>query len=190
MKPKSFAKEDGNLEDLVKFKSPIQTATFTKLPTDRKIILKNTYNPSYSAGGAEGLMDGIYGKLNWRAGDWQGYQGQDVEVIMAFDSPQEIKKLAANFLEDQNSWVFYPKEVSFYVSEDSVNWTLVESIPTNKSDHSETTSISKFEAKFYTIKKQMYKYAKVVAKNFGPMPQWHEGRGNPTFIFMDEFEVK
>jgi hypothetical protein len=36
----------------------------------------------------------------------------------------------------------------------------------------------------------MYKYAKVVAKNFGPMPQWHEGRGNPTFIFIDEFEVK
>ncbi len=190
MKSKSFAKEDSNLEDLVKFKSPIQTATFTKLPSDRKIILHNEYNKSYSAGGAEGLMDGIYGKLNWRAGDWQGYQGQDIEVIMSYDSPQEIIKLAANFLEDQNSWIFYPKEVAFYVSEDSVNWTLVESIPTNKSDHSETTTISKFEAKFYTIKKQMYKYAKVVAKNFGPMPQWHEGRGNPTFIFIDEFEVK
>jgi len=169
--------------------SPIQTATFTKLPTDRKIILHNEYNKSYSAGGAEGLMDGIYGKLNWRAGDWQGYQGQDIEVVMAFDQPTEIKSLAANFLEDQNSWIFYPKEVSFYVSEDSVNWTLVDSIPTNKSDHNATTTISKFSTKIYNIKKQTYKYAKVVAKNFGPMPQWHEGRGNPTFIFIDEFEV-
>jgi hypothetical protein len=109
---------------------------------------------------------------------------------MAFDQPTEVKTLAANFLEDQNSWIFYPKEVSFYVSEDSVNWTLVESIPTNKTDHDEKTSISKFSTKIYNIQKQTYRYAKVVAKNFGPMPQWHEGRGNPTFVFIDEFEVK
>ena len=86
--------------------SRIQTAEFTKLPTDRKIILQNQYNPSYHAGGAEGLMDGIYGKLNWRAGDWQGYQGEDVEVIMALDKPTAIKKIATNFLEDQNAWIF------------------------------------------------------------------------------------
>jgi predicted alpha-1,2-mannosidase len=188
-KNKSIQRFNETNIDKTIIKSPIQTATFTKLPTDRKIILNNIYNPSYSAGGAEGLMDGIFGKLNWRAGDWQGYQGQDIEVVMAFDQPTEIKTLAANFLEDQNSWIFYPKEVSFYVSEDSINWTLVESIPTNKSDHDEKTSISKFSTKIYNIKKQTYKYAKVVAKNFGPMPQWHEGRGNPTFVFIDEFEV-
>lgn len=168
----------------------MQYATFTKLPSDRKIILKNEYNKSYSAGGAQGLMDGIYGKLNWRAGDWQGYQGQDIEVIMAFDEPRTIKKLSANFLEDQNSWIFYPKEVEFYVSNDSVNWTLVDRIPTHKSDHTEETTISKFSTLYKTMQKQEYQFAKMVAKNFGPMPQWHEGRGNPTFIFIDEFEVE
>lgn len=170
--------------------SMVQTATFTKLLPGRKIILNNEFSKSYSAGGADALMDGIYGKLNWRAGDWQGYQGQDIEVIMALDQPKEIKSIAANFLEDQNSWIFYPKEVAFYVSEDSVNWTLVESIPTNKSDHAENVSISKFETTIRNIKKQTYKYIKFLAKNFGPMPQWHEGRGNPTYIFVDEFEVQ
>ena len=168
----------------------MQYASFTKLPNDRKIILKNEYNKSYSAGGPQGLMDGIYGKLNWRAGDWQGYQGQDIEVIMAFEEPRNIKKLTANFLEDQNSWIFYPKEIEFYVSVDSVNWTLVNRIPTLKSDHADGPSISKFDTKYSTIKKEEYRYAKLVAKNFGPMPQWHEGRGNPTFIFIDEFEVE
>ncbi len=189
-KNKSNQRFNETNKDITIIKSPIQTATFTKLPSDRKIILHNEYNKSYSAGGAEGLMDGIYGKLNWRAGDWQGYQGQDVEVILAFDEARPIKKLAANFLEDQNSWIFYPKEVSFYVSEDSIHWTMIESIPTNKSEHEEKTTISKFETKIYNVKKQTYKYAKVVAQNFGPMPQWHEGRGNPTFIFIDEFLVE
>ncbi len=170
-------------------KSPIQTATFTKLPNDRKIILKNDYNPSYHAGGAEGLMDGLYGKLNWRAGDWQGYQGQDIEVIMALDNPQKINTIASNFLEDQNSWIFYPKEISFYVSNDSITWTLVETIPTNKSNHNTETTISKFKTNS-TFNIQNSKFIKLVAKNFGPMPEWHEGRGNPTFMFIDEFEVK
>jgi hypothetical protein len=170
--------------------SAMQMAHFAKIQGDRKIILHNEYNPSYSAGGADALMDGIYGKLNWRAGDWQGYQGQDVEVIMAFEQPKEITTIAANFLEDQNSWIFYPKEVSFYVSNDSVNWTLVESIPTNKSDHAEKTTTSKFESKNPKVKIPNSKFVKMIAKNFGPMPQWHEGRGNPTFIFMDELEIK
>jgi len=169
-------------------KTPVQNATFTKLPSGRKIILKSDYNPSYHAGGADGLMDGIFGKTNWRAGDWQGYQGQDVEVIMAFEKPKEVKSIAADFLEDQNSWIFYPKEVSFYTSDDSVHWTLVENIPTNKSDHNTETTISKFRTS--GSQSTTTKFVKLIAKNFGPMPQWHEGRGEPTFIFIDELEVE
>ena len=171
-------------------KQYVQIATFAKLPSDRKIYLANNYNPSYSAGGANGLIDGIYGKLNWRAGDWQGYQGQDVEVVMAFDNPKYVKTLSAHFLEDQNAWIFYPKEVLFFASNDSVNWSLLQSIPTNKSAHEEKVSISTFTCKPKFIKAQSFKYVKLVAKNFGPMPDWHEGRGNATFIFVDEFEVE
>ncbi len=174
--------------------SPIQHASFTKLPIDRQVILKSTYNKSYSAGGAESMIDGIYGKLNWRAGDWQGYQGQDVETIIAFDKPKEIKSIAANFLEDQNAWIFYPKEVAFYVSDDSTHWTLIETIPTNKSDHAETVSISKFRTEIKNQasaeEHQKVKFVKMVAKNFGVMPQWHEGRGFDTFIFIDEIEIR
>jgi hypothetical protein len=180
--------------------SPMQLAQFAKIASNRKVILHSEFNPSYSAGGAQALMDGIYGKLNWRAGDWQGYQGQDVEVIMAFDKAKKISHIAANFLEDQNSWIFYPKEVSFYVSTDSTHWTLVESLVTNKSDHAEKTTISKFESNVDRSQNgqsnaanplsKTVKFVKMVAKNFGPMPQWHEGRGNPTFIFIDELEVE
>lgn len=171
-----------------------QTATFTELPTDRTVILKSTYSRDYHASGAQGMVDGIFGKLNWRAGDWQGYQGQDVEIILAFNQPKMIRELAANFLEDQNSWIFYPKAVFFYVSNDSVNWQLVERIPTNKSPHNETVSIDRFSVSQKNIIAGLgdtpYTYVKMVAKNFGPMPEWHEGRGYNTYIFIDELIVK
>jgi predicted alpha-1,2-mannosidase len=168
--------------------SPVQEATCTVLPKDRQIILQNQYNKSYHAGGAQGLMDGIYGKENWRAGEWQGYQGEDVGVIMRFTRTQTIQRIAANFLEDQNSWIFYPKQVEFYYSNDSTQWTLLKKINTLKSDHELTTTISKFS---HTLPQPIQaKYVKMIARNFGPMPQWHEGRNNPTFIFIDELEVE
>lgn len=182
---KSFVRNSATKEEEVSA-SPIQEAVFTQLPNDREIILRSEYNKSYHANGAEGLMDGIYGKTSWRSGDWQGYQGQDVEVIMAFKAPKEIHSIGANFLEDQNAWIFYPKEVDFYTSDDMNNWTLVKEIPTHKSDHDLTVSISNFN----TTCERKARYVKMIAKNFGEMPQWHEGRGFPTFIFIDELEVK
>ncbi len=166
-------------------KSPIQNAQFFKLPNDRSIILHSTYNKQYHAGGPTGLIDGLHGTTNWRSGGWQGYQGQDFDGVVAFKAPKRISAIKASFLEDQQAWIFYPKTVSFYASNDSVHWKLIETIPTNKSDHylPVTTSV------FAIHKPVRARYVKVTATSFGEMPNWHEGRGNPTFIFIDEIEV-
>ena len=168
--------------------SPIQTATFTRLRRDRSITLMNEYNPSYHAGGAQGMLDGVYGKLNWRAGDWQGYQGQDVTMIMRLEKPQVLKRVAGHFLEDQNSWIFYPKSVAFYTSTDSVNWTLIEDVSSTHSSQNLEVSTARFETK--KLPATPVRYVKMLVRNFGAMPEWHEGRGNPTFFFIDEMEAE
>jgi hypothetical protein len=168
--------------------SPTQNAVFTRLRRDRTVTLLNEYNPSYHAGGAQGMMDRVHGKLNWRAGDWQGYQGQDVTMLMRLEKPQVLTRVAGNFLEDQNSWIFYPKSVQFFVSTDSVQWKPLEEVVSRHSSQNLTVSTAAFESK--QLPKTPVKYVKMVIKNFGPMPEWHEGRGNPTFFFVDEFEVE
>ncbi|MGI9190523.1 MAG: GH92 family glycosyl hydrolase [Chitinophagaceae bacterium] len=168
--------------------SPTQTATFTRLRTDRSITLMNEYNRSYHAGGAQGMLDGVYGKLNWRAGDWQGYQGQDVTMVMRLEKPQTLKRVAGHFLEDQNAWIFYPKAVQYYSSTDSVTWTLLEEVPSTHASQNLTVSTARFETK--QLPTTPIRYIKMVVRNFGAMPDWHEGRGNPTFFFIDEFEAE
>ena len=167
-------------------KSFVQQAAFNRLPEDRTIVLHSQYNNGYSAGGPDALIDGIHGTTSWRTGGWQGYQGDDFEGVVVFKQPKDIHSITASFLQDQRAWIFYPKEVSIYTSTDSTNWTLLQTIPTNKTDHDEKVTDDHFTASA-NVKAQ---YVKVVAKNFGPMPQWHEGRGNPTFIFIDEIDVK
>ena len=34
------------------------------------------------------------------------------------------------------------------------------------------------------------RYIKVFAKNFGTLPEWHQGAGGEAFIFVDEVEIK
>ena len=179
-------------------KSPIQTATFTKLPDDKEVFLKSKYSKTYHAGGPMGLVDGIHGKKNWRAGDWQGYQGQDFEAVVKYTGQKNFETLSANFLQDQRAWIFYPTEVSFYESKDSINWNLIETISIKektKRDEDNITihkvSTSKDMNRLGTLKKGTYKkhYYKVKAKNYGALPNWHPGRGNPAYIFIDEFTL-
>lgn len=33
------------------------------------------------------------------------------------------------------------------------------------------------------------KYVKVIARNFGKLPEWHQGSGSDAFIFIDEIEI-
>lgn len=170
--------------------SAIQEATFTILPTDVKVQLNAKYSPTYHAGGPMGLVDGIYGKANWRAGDWQGYQGQDFEVIISFDKQKNIKELYANFLQDQRAWIFYPSMVLFEFSDDNVHWNKIGS-KNLEVTRDENCTIQKIGFTMADYKQNIQaKYIRVKAKNYGFLPSWHPGAGNPAYIFIDEIEWK
>lgn len=173
----------------------MQEARFTRLPKDRKVFTNSKPHASYTAGGPQALVNQIHGKLNWRAGDWQGYQGQDIEMVLRFDSSRSMQRINTTFLEDQNSWIFYPTELSYAVSTDSVHWVEIQTIATNKSDHDLTVSIASFPCDLrarlneLNVTNSHWKFVRVRAKNYGKMPDWHEGRGYPTYLFIDEIEV-
>ena len=146
------------------------------------------YNPQYHAGGPDGLLDGIYGSENWRKGDWQGYQTQDFEAVVDLQTKKNIQEISANFLQDTRAWIVMPTEVSFYVSDDNVIFqklaTIANTIPAN--DYEVQTQ--KLTEKLNTSGR----YVKVIAKNFGKLPEWHQGFpfDGEAFIFIDEIEVK
>jgi len=37
---------------------------------------------------------------------------------------------------------------------------------------------------------QRFRYVKLIAKQYGTLPQWHPGAGGDTFIFIDECEIQ
>jgi hypothetical protein len=161
-------------------------AKFFKIKVDWAINIKSKYNSQYTAGGPEGLIDGIRGAKNFRLGGWQGYQNQDFEATIDLGSEKPIVKLSAGFLQDARSWIMMPKCVEFWVSTDNVNFSLVARVGHTVPDNEMESVTVDLEA----IVNTNGRYVKVIARNYGALPQWHLGAGYPAFIFVDEVMVE
>jgi predicted alpha-1,2-mannosidase len=164
------------------------SATFFKKPNNYSINIKSVYNPQYHAGGPEGLLDGILGTENWRKGDWQGYQSQDFEAVVDLKEVKSVKEISVRFLQDQRSWILMPTKVEYYISEDNVNFTFFGSVNNSLDPKVEENTILNFTSNETKGKKA--RYVKVIAKNFGKLPEWHQGFGGDAFIFVDEITIK
>jgi predicted alpha-1,2-mannosidase len=164
------------------------SATFFKKPNNYSINIKSVYNPQYHAGGPEGLLDGILGTENWRKGDWQGYQSQDFEAVVDLKEVKNVTEISARFLQDQRSWILMPTKVEYYISDDNVNFTYFGSVNNTLDPKIEENIILNFIAN--ETKNKKARYVKVIAKNFGKLPEWHQGFGGDAFIFVDEINIK
>lgn len=164
------------------------SAQFFKKPNNYTINIKSKYNPQYHAGGPDGLLDGILGTENWRKGDWQGYQSQDFEAVVDLQVAKDITEISARFLQDQRSWILMPTKVEYYISDDNVNFTYFGSVNNTLDPKIEENIILNFTAN--ETKNKKARYVKVIAKNFGKLPEWHQGFGGDAFIFIDEIMIK
>ncbi|MBL7887940.1 MAG: GH92 family glycosyl hydrolase, partial [Bacteroidia bacterium] len=161
--------------------------TFYKRPNNWDIKIISKYNPQYTAGGDKGIIDGVHGETNWRKGEWQGYQSQDFECIIDLKKEQTVSSFSSSYLQDTRAWIVMPTKVEYYTSADNVNFKLAGSIS------------NKVEAKDYEVQMQNLelkaeptkaRYIKIKAYNYGKLPEWHQGAGGDTFIFIDEIDIK
>ncbi len=82
-----------------------------------------------------------------------------------------------------------PTELEFLISADNINFTSAGSLKINDINPKEKETIIKNYG-INLAKQQKARYVKVVAKNFGKLPEWHQGFGGDAFIFVDEITIK
>jgi hypothetical protein len=168
--------------------SATSEAKFFKRPNNWKINIASKYNKQYTAGGDDGIIDGIYGDINWRKGEWQGYQYQDFEAVIDLTEVKDISSVMVNCLQDTRSWIIFPKKINIFISTDNKIFKAFAAAENTISAKDYTVQLKKFVAGAQVPKKA--RYVKIVAENFGKLPEWHEGKGDGAFIFIDEIEIK
>jgi hypothetical protein len=169
--------------------SNLSTAHFYRRPHNYSIQLNCKYNKQYTADGDDGIIDGQYGDIDWKKGGWQGYQSQDFEAVIDMKEKKQFAEISANFLQDTRSWILFPKKVEFYISDDNIHFTLAETIENKISPQDYTVQTQQLKV---TTQKgnNTARYIKVKAFKYGKLPEWHSGKGDDAFIFIDEIEIK
>jgi hypothetical protein len=157
-----------------------------KIPAGRSVKVLTDVNSQYTASGDNALIDLKRGSDNWKLGCWQGYWGEDLEAIVDLGKKQSVKKVGGNFIQDQKSWIFMPTHVEYYISDDGVNFTLLETVK-NDVDQKTEGSITKA---FFTNKGFSARYIKVKAYNLGVNPKWHLSAGEKSWLFIDEIIIE
>ena len=73
---------------------------FCKMHDERRVLRYNTrYNAQYTGGGDEALIDGISGGDDFRTGEWQGFEGRNLDVVIDLGKKQKIKVAKSKSIE-------------------------------------------------------------------------------------------
>lgn len=151
----------------------------------KPVTIYKPYSFKYPGTGNNSLTDGLRGGTSFKTG-WQGYEGTDMEVVIDLLKEETINSISVTFVQDISSWVMYPAEVKYYTSTDGKAWQpadtfITEPVPSKgKADRDFTTQLKGIAAR----------YIKVTAVNTGKLPEWHEYRGQPCWMFADEVIVR
>ncbi len=167
--------------------SYITTAMYRKAPHNWTIKLNTAFEHEFTADGPTGLIDGINGSTNWRKGNWQGYQRNDLDAVIDLQEIKTISKLTAGFLQDTRSWIILPKQLIIEVSTDGQQFNKVFSGENFLPIEDMKVQVKNIEVPFTPV---AARYIRVRAIQYGKLPAWHESAGSDSHLFVDEINIR
>jgi hexosaminidase len=149
----------------------------------QNIVLEKQPRKRYSVGGAFSLVDGVRGILPWSGRDWLGFLGDDLNATIELKGEIKISKVTVDVLNAELSWIYLPKEIEILVSKDGINYESVKKVDWEYIKNYERN----VDINFNMVKA---KYVKVIAKNYGKIPQGNPGEGEDAWLFVDEISIE
>ncbi len=146
----------------------------------------NPYHVKYPAGGDDGLVNGIQGSTDFNDGCWQGFEGNDMDVVVDLGSVQNVKEVLCSFLQVQVSWIFLPEKVEISISSDGEEYSSAGSF-VNETGSDPEIKIQENKA---DVEGKEARFIRIHAESVGTCPEWHPGAGGKCWIFSDEVVVK
>ena len=148
------------------------------------VSLTTPASATYAKGDPNELINRRIGETDYRY-NWLGFQGVDLQATATVGGTEPVSTIQVSFLQDQQSWVFFPEKVVFEISPDGQHFqqVLEENIVIRAEGGKRVRLV---EARFDP---QPVRAVRVTAVNIKTCPAWHTCNGNPCWIFADEVGV-
>ncbi|MFZ1290464.1 MAG: alpha-L-fucosidase [Melioribacteraceae bacterium] len=163
--------------------SKINSVQFYKIKSVKDLQLKNNPSEKYSKLDKFILVDGKRGSEKYNDNNWLGFEGDNFETTLDLGESKIVKGVHLGCLSDLNSWIFFPKNVSFYISDDNIKFKKVSESDYNVSNTENQKPFIKDISAKINLKTR---YIKIVAENIKECPAWHKGSGGKAWLFVDE----
>lgn len=170
------------------FKDTIKQRFEPHLALGIEPAIEAAYNPNYTAGGPNGLTNGMKGSYQFRDGNWQGYWGDDIIATIDLGEERSIQQLSSGFLQYNNAWIFYPTEVAYEISVDGVSFDEVGAVLNQDTPRNKAQKTQEYALLLKNPKTA--RFVRMTAKNLGVCPDWHDAAGSKAWLFIDEISVK
>jgi hexosaminidase len=162
-----------------------QKFSFNKA-TGKKIKLATPPSPNYPGnGGAFGLINAASSEKGISSAEWLGWSGANMEATIDLLSTVQVSSVGIHTMEQNGSWIYLPASLDVYTSRDGKKFTKAGSASTFKKDSSGFLS-GHINLRFA---RTTARFIKLVAKNYGKIPEDKPGAGNNAWLFIDEIQV-
>jgi sialate O-acetylesterase len=155
--------------------------------TGSSITYINKYDDKYKGSGELELVNSLRGSKIFNDGRWQGFEENDLEVILDLGNIESINKVSLGCLQSIDSWIFFPNRIFVYTSEDGKSFNLVKELENDISDKIHGNLLNTFALE---IENTSTRFIKIIADNIGTCPDWHKGAGGKAWLFVDEIVIE
>jgi len=165
-----------------------ETVTVSFVPAG-KAIKKIIYSPpheSYANSRPDILNDDTGGSTNYRK-NWLGFERDTAQIDIELGKKETVRSVMLDLLQDEGSWIFLPTRIEMsYFDDRSNSWkptgnrVLVADKPSPKQTVQEEMKLP--------MGVQADKL-RLVLLSVKRIPDWHAGRGNHGWLFIDEIKV-
>ncbi|MFM9952140.1 MAG: FN3 associated domain-containing protein [Saprospiraceae bacterium] len=168
--------------------SEVVAATFYKQGLAIESISTTLAHERYPGSGKTALIDGKGGNKSLSSNTWMGFQADTVLLMITLTKPQKAKQVMLHVLQNQGAWIFLPQKAEVYGAKNGSNeWVLLgqQSFETSKKAEKDQC-----RAIFLDLEK-CPKTTQIILKIYpvASLPEWHPGKGNAAWLFMDEVKL-
>lgn len=143
----------------------------------------------YAGLGVQTLLDKVKGSANFGDGRWLGFEGKTLALHLFWNKKKKIKGLTISRWNDAAAWIFPPVQISVSGSMDGqVFIPLFQKELPVPAEGSPLLSGQQYDELDWPARK--WRFLEIRMDPLNALPNWHQGKGSPAWLFVDEILIR
>jgi hexosaminidase len=148
----------------------------THLAIGKKITFETPPKAPYTYQQEFGFTNGIVGSKPWKGKQWLGFTNDTIEFTLDLEKKTKFKTIKFQCLNENNSWIYLPKSLEIWTSNDGINF----------SKSMEMKTIGEWNRISQNTKARYLKFVFIQDKT---IPLGKPGEGFSPWTFIDEIII-